>query len=81
MNAQKHTKQIVIIGDGYSDYVGLKQFVSAIFESLPANDELKFFDYNVLESLNIGHFVNQFIDKADKTSGYDLFGESATHFK
>ncbi|MEK8019580.1 MAG: hypothetical protein VSS75_022120 [Candidatus Parabeggiatoa sp.] len=82
MNTQKHTKQIVMIGDGYSDYVVLKQFVSVIFDSLPANENrLNFFDNTHLESLNIGHFVNQFIDKADKTSAYDLFGGPATHFK
>lgn len=82
MNAQKHTKHVVIIGDGYSDYVVLKQFVLAIFDSMPANEiHLNFFESNVLESLNIGDFVNQFIDKADKTSAYDLFGEPATHFK
>ncbi len=83
MSDNKHTKHIIIIGDGYSDYVVLKQFVLAIFERSDAdNSHLDFFDdYKALEPLNIGGFVNHFIDKAAKKNSYDLFGEQATELK
>jgi len=83
MSDNKHTKQVIIIGDGYSDYVVLKQFVLAIFKGSGANDShLDFFeDYKALEPLKIDRFVNHFIDKAAKKNSYDLFGEQATELK
>ncbi len=60
MREQKHTKHIVIIGDGYSDYVVLRQFVSAIFNGMD-DIHLNFPDYNLLKSLNIERSVNKFV--------------------
>jgi hypothetical protein len=82
MREQKRTKNIIIIGDGYSDYVVLRQFVLAIFNGMPANEiHLNFPDYNLLKSLNIERSVNKFVKRTNQSNDYKLFGEPVTEFK
>jgi hypothetical protein len=79
----EHARNVIIIGDGYSDYQVLKQFVSVLVERHHANEiRLNFLDYDLFASLNIGVYLKNFIQKANnKADNYDLFCENTRNLK
>jgi hypothetical protein len=90
MTSEKQMRYVTIIGDGYTDYVVLKKFVSVIFERLCIEKSgLTFLgDYESDKSLdkkiseiNIGDAVAQFLGKANKNNGYGLFSKQAIALK